>query len=739
MPEGQFYPDCFGPYLRYAISTRFLYFSSFDQTISADQMNSAERTISTDHSIFFDDNTFKLFLLLEFKKPGQADDFAEAMNGAFTEAAKIEGRSSELAVVDLGPADDHTPFATMRALVKAVTPVPPDSPGFSVWRKVFSLWQTYVSRVELSLPLKLSVKDFVAKKEKKPTERWKEKRESRPSILIGMLDDGCPFAAAQFRRTLQDGSTSTRVRAIWDQDQERETVWVDPNTAFGKELPDFRYGLEYRRHSEPIGGTPPRHIGLDDWTALHLTPAGGVDEDSCYANAQFERLASQHSHGAHVMDVLAGSVPTSSRIGPSKAGGDRRDPPSWTPGNPANDPACNADLVFVQFPKNCIDDATGVWLKSYVLDGIRYILSFADPNYTDHVIINLSYGPTTGPHDGTAELETALTALVSEYNGTHRKPRLEIVLPAGNAFLSEDHVVFVNDDEEPGEVEWTWRLPPDNTVLCFAEVWMDDADARDVYVTLTSPSGVVYTPTPATPPPPGVDPPPAGVDVPLAWGNGTMFRLHVDHTSIAPNHSAIDPVTRAAESGDYTITITGVPENAQIRAYVARTDPNMGVRTGAKRSYFVDPNWEQTRSAAASCTRVHGEFDKTGSLVRRDGTLNGIATAKRHRVRVAGGYILSDGRKSTYSSAGPARHGPRVGPNYVLPCDESYALQGIRAGGTRSGVVFRLIGTSVASPQLGRQVVKLVSGLPFPVPADVPSPNDIVEIEKRGGGDLEPP
>ena len=99
-------------------------------------------------------------------------------------------------------------------------------------------------------------------------------------------------------------------------------------------------------------------------------------------------------------------------------------------------------MVFVQFPDNCIRDATGVWLKAYVVDGIRYILSFADPTKTKNVIINLSYGPTTGPHDGTAELEAAMTALVAEFNGTTRKPKLEIVLPAGNAYLSEGHVVF---------------------------------------------------------------------------------------------------------------------------------------------------------------------------------------------------------------------------------------------------------------------------------------------------------
>jgi len=212
------------------------------------------------------------------------------------------------------------------------------------------------------------------------------------------------------------------------------------------------------------------------------------------------------------------------------------------------------------------------------------------------------------------------------------------------------------------------------------------------------------------------------------WGNDSVWQLAVGPTIAAPG-------VVANEHGDYKIKVTGVGENAEVHAYVARSDPNMGVRTGAKRSYFVDPDWERTHSAQAGCTRVNGEFDKAGSLVSRFGTLNGIATAKKHRVHVAGGYVLADGRKSPYSSAGPPRHGHRVGPDYALPCDESHALQGIRAGGTRSGTVFRLVGTSAAAPQLARWAANSL----LPTPTDVPSPSDTAEIEKRGGGDLAPP
>src|SRR5262249_44768347 len=156
-------------------------------------------------------------------------------------------------------------------------------------------------------------------------------------------------------------------------------------------------------------------------------------------------------------------------------------------------------------------------------------------------------------------------------------------------------------------------------------------------------------------------------------------------------------------------------------AYVARSDPNMGVVTGAKRSYFVDPRWVQAHSAEAGCKYVYGEFDNRHSRIHRLGTLNGIATDTNAQIHVAGGDMLMDGRKSPYASAGPARGDPytrRWGPDYAMFCDESYALEGVRAGGNRSGVVFRLVGTSAAAPQLARQYAKLTIGLQLPPPTN---------------------
>jgi hypothetical protein len=355
-----------------------------------------------------------------------------------------------------------------------------------------------------------------------------------------------------------------------------------------------------------------------------------------------------------------------------------------------------------------------------VLDGINYILSFADPAKTEHVIINLSYGPTTGPHDGTAALEAALRALVTYYDGVTNQPRLEIILPAGNSYLTEGHVSYTGQ-RQGDQIEWTWRLLPDNPVLCFAEVWMDSAQAGGVTVTLSPPGGGASQPI-----------------TPQVIGNGnTMWQLDVNATIASPVVANPEP------HGDYTIKVTGIAKGTQVDAYVARTDPNMGVVTGAKPSYFVDPKWEQSRSAEANCTYVNGEFDTSGSLISGLGTLNGIATAidpnaspRGQRVHVAGGDILANARKAPYASAGPARGHPlplRFGPDFAMFCDESSSLQGVRAGGTRSGAVFRLIGTSAAAPQLARQIAKPA----FPAPTSVPT--STVETEKRGAGNIEPP
>ncbi len=111
MPELDTYPKCFGPYLLYAISTGFENFEFSDEKRSG----------------------FRLFFLAEFNEAGQESEFAKEMK---------EARFS----IVIDPADDHIPYATLHTDKEAVVNAVSGTDAFKIWEK-------YVSRVELSLPL----------------------------------------------------------------------------------------------------------------------------------------------------------------------------------------------------------------------------------------------------------------------------------------------------------------------------------------------------------------------------------------------------------------------------------------------------------------------------------------------------------------------------------------------------------------------------------------------------------
>ena len=181
---------------------------------------------------------------------------------------------------------------------------------------------------------------------------------------------------------------------------------------------------------------------------------------------------------------------------------------------------------------------------------------------------------------------------------------------------------------QPDHVEWTWRLPPDNSVLCFAEVWMKTAACQQCLRHPHITQRIIFAhPTSDPPPPPGLSFRPPG------WTSrspGATTRCG-GFKSNPPSFRRPRPISWPPNMGTGRSRSPVLRRCAEVHAYVARSDPNMGVLTGAKLSYFVDPNWERTRSAEASCKYVDGEFDKTGSLIYRHGTLNGIATAKDAR------------------------------------------------------------------------------------------------------------
>lgn len=531
---------------------------------------------------------------------------------------------------------------------------------------------------------------------------------SQTEILIGVIDDGCAFANWRFR----GGSNIEKLRTLAVFDMNPRAPIPVPGTGnvrFGRpheSSPAPSKPIEFLRATTNQGATTT--LGLVDWCRLH-SANGAVDEDSCYLEGGFilrpsrpvgmTRMGTLVSHGSLVMDLAAGQRPLSARLDV-----DGESPPVL---KPETDRAAESDIVFVQLPEVALENATGEWLEFVIPQAISYILSFAGPK-TKQVVVSLSYGPTTGRHDGTSDLEKYFENCCNSFDGNGGRPRLDIVLPAGNSCQTGNHVTFVSDGNARS---WSWQIPPDNPVECFAEIFLP----RDAKVILKSPHAAPVT----------------GHQV---QNLGTRWILFIPGTR--PSVLESEP----APHGTWTIEVSGVPVGHQIHAYLSRTNANLGMRTGAKASYFFDPVWERTEAPGADHRLSGGIFDDTGSVVSRTGTLNGMATGSHQQIHVAGGYVLRRGRKASYSSIGPARTpSPRKGPDWALPTDEAPAHLGVRGAGTRGGATFRLVGTSSAVPQLARHIANGYIVNSTRPPGDVPQPPGGPDPTGHGYGNLPPP
>jgi hypothetical protein len=636
-------PPSFDAYLRYAIKTNFAYFGDRCDGLVVS-------------------------LLVRLKHGVQLQEFER----------QFLGRGASFVIGPMEFEDQRMHWPAHTAFLTVQVPV-------SLVMNEWDLWTLLTCWVKLSMPVRAELLPRSLRLAARP--------KSRSCTVLAVIDDGCAFAHERFRVAPQD--PRSRVFAIWDQDPGGPASFAGMPGVFGQPPSDFLYGIEYRRASAP------GQIGIDDWIAAHrVAPDGRVDEEACYRDAGFTTLSRRVSHGAHVMDSLAGRVPPSARLS-----FDPQEPPSFKP-DPANDVAGlgATDIIFVQIPRAAVDDPTGGWLDMQVTHAMFYILSCIDPNETKRVIVNLSYGPTTGPHDGKALLEYVLSAFTALFNGAGGVPKLNVVLPAGNSRLRDWHLSFTFAQNDLTR-SWIWRVPPDNPVPVFAEIWVSPADAAFVTsVRAIAPAPVSGGPGPIV----------EAAEAPCSDSRGWLITL--------PPTRAVPAAPLPGQHGDWTIEVTVSQANVKIDAYIARSDPNMGARIPGKPTRFLDLKWERDRGALARQTLSDGAWDISGSRIDRNGTLNGIGTVKDDRILVAAGYRLRDGVSSRYSSLGPSREGPRKGPDHALPTDECAALPGIRGAGNRSAAVFRLVGTSAAAPQLARLQARAnppgPCGLPTPA-ADV--------------------
>jgi hypothetical protein len=490
-------------------------------------------------------------------------------------------------------------------------------------------------------------------------------------VVIGVIDDGIAFAHERFRKIV-NAQFETRVEYWWLQDGPYQGL--SSSVDFGREL---------------------KKADIDALLNA-CTRADSVDEDLLYQKARLidfrqyghKSAAWRAGHGTHVMDLACGLEPAATQP--------------------------EIPIICVQLPIRVTAQTSGASLHFYVVHAITYILDRARTISMQRgsqqlpVVINLSYGRLAGPHDGTLDLEWAIDQIISQ--SAKRGVSLRVVLPAGNSYLSRCHarVSFQRKDQV---APLLWRVMPDDRTPSFLEIWLpartDDSSENRVEITVTSPTGQSRTITETS--------------GKVRWKTGAQVYGQALYSisplssrgmflvAIAPT-AYLNPAIALAPAGVWTIKLKnkGIAKLDSIQAWIQRDDSLYGFPPRGRQSYFDNECYVRYDHAGRE-----NEVDDPACLVRRESTINGIATGRFPIV--VGGHLRNEMVAARYSSAGAAQPPgpPPNSPDASAVSEDSRVHRGILAAGTRSGSVVAIGGTSVAAPQVARwSALALAAGKP---------------------------
>ncbi len=520
--------------------------------------------------------------------------------------------------------------------------------------------------------------------------------DDRPLVVVGVIDDGLPFA----HRNFQTDDGRSRIEFCWLQSALAEPVPWQGHVSFGREL--TRHNIET--------------LIDDHWP----------DEDRIYLDRQAgavndlpdlgHNIFRPYTHGAHVMDTAAG----------------------FTRSEQAQQNRDNIRIVAVQLPRNSLRDTSGFGKDVFVLSALHYIferacrVGRAYGASTMTLLVNVSLGVTGGPHDGRSQLEAAIDELVDfwkagggDVDDAIQFDPVRLALPSANSFIDRMHGRFAPEafaDGAPPPVV-PWRVQPNDRTSSYLELWFDappDADLADAFrIRVYAPSG-------------------DRIRKLKGFGSGKIKKLKVGGKTIGQLSAdrfrngkwrvlvVLGPTERtggkgpAAPSGLWRIKITkSDPDlsDISVRCYVHRDEDPAGTGNGARQSFLDDPTYA-THNEMGKPVGVDGDF------VKRFGTLNGWATYSetaspqdKQRFAVAG-YVgrfepITQAEEdwlqpALYSSAGlVSDDASRVDVSQVS--DTDMIIPGVAGAGTRSGAHGYLIGTSGAAPAYIRELALMAA------------------------------
>ncbi|WP_150526005.1 S8 family serine peptidase [Roseibium sediminis] len=509
---------------------------------------------------------------------------------------------------------------------------------------------------------------------------------TQPKSIIGVIDDGLPFAHSSFLGT--DGKT--RISHCWLQSGHSQPTAAVP---FGREFVNGEI-------DELIARFPnnERHLYRNaKATAPNMDELGN-------------HLTRHATHGAHVLGLAAGN---NSRFLGESLGDD-------------------IQIIAVQLPNTIAWDTSGFGKEMYMLSAIHYIFERAR-RIAEHfgtgelpLIVNFSYGWSAGRHDGQTEMELAMEELLEERQIL--QPISHIVMPTGNNFQSRMHARFREADFTQEQISLGWHLQPDDRTSSYLELWLPEGfDPIGYELELSAPFGSPALSTNSISISP--DPELSGGDdgdprrfAEIKINDQVIGQLSVDQhrgnrwrvmIALIPTVYR-NGLGRKSPSGTWTITLkrhagsNSLSAEDDILVWLQRDDDPSDLKTHGRQSYLIDlSNTQQAHSPKAP----HQRYGQSLPTVSGFGATNAVATARKV-TRVAG-YQENTSRPSRYSGAGGLRisEDGTVSPWGVQPdvsavSDQSSIRPGIPSIGTTTGSRSRLIGTSGAAPSVARLMVQ---------------------------------
>lgn len=528
----------------------------------------------------------------------------------------------------------------------------------------------------------------------------------KTGVIVGVIDNNFNLVNARFTQNTATGVTS-RI----------DFAWVQDGVSRGAAEPVV-FGREHDKAE--LEGLLNSALSEDD----RLQALGLLD----FTRPGSWSLARQLSHGTHVLDTAAGFDPET-----------------------GDEAARNCRIMAVQLPELVTVETSGARLAPFVVAGIGHMLDHAYEmsvveNFPIPVVLNFSYAIAGGPHDGTSIIETAIDTLVAAHIERIEKkfddvpPRfgVQVVLPTGNRYLARGHANAPAVVGAMTELNLPWRVQPEDLTPNFCEIWVPE-DTKDITLSVAWPGG---TPIAL----PDLDRRQAMLLVDDATGD-VLARVSVDLQGMTPaaaekkrvlialSPSAMPSSTnrKPGPNGLWHVQIVARLNGGEINAWIPRDDAPLGFSRPGLQSYFNDSTYERYTPEG-----FINQEDTGPSVIKRRGTLNGMATSER--ITVVGGVTYRDENPSYYAAS--SSKGMRD-PDYSAVSDRSRVIGGILSSGSRSGSVLPMNGTSVSAPQVSRAMMQAFQGTALDPktlhPQDIPPFDGNHDILRLGHGDLSRP